>query len=207
MPSEAAAAVSTIGRSRWVVASITASQGCSPLARSMSIWSTRITELRMIMPLSAMMPRIATNPIGVPVGNSANTTPIRPSGATLITRNIFWKLLQLHYQNNQHQHDHDRKDGDYRVQPLGALLDCAAGFNRVALRQFFRQLGDRRRQLPIDCLGLDARDDIRLDGDRRQQIAPPDHRWLQLVLDACNLAQRDRLSVVQRDLQVPQGLQ
>jgi hypothetical protein len=36
------------------------------------------------MPLSAMMPRIATKPIGVPVGNNAMTTPIRPNGATLI---------------------------------------------------------------------------------------------------------------------------
>ena len=89
MPSEAAAAVSTIGRKRFVVASTTASQGCRPLAISMSIWSIRITELRMIIPLKAMIPRIATKPIGVPVDNKAATTPIRPSGATLITRNNF----------------------------------------------------------------------------------------------------------------------
>ena len=44
------------------------------------------------MPLNAMMPRIATKPIGVLVGNNAMTTPIRPNGATLMTRNIFWKL-------------------------------------------------------------------------------------------------------------------
>src|SRR5271169_6077823 len=30
-------------------------------------------------------------------------------------------------------------------------------------------------------------------------IVPPDHWWLQLILDACDLAQRDRLSAVQRD--------
>jgi hypothetical protein len=84
--------------------------------------------------------------------------------------------------------NHDRKHGDYRVEPLGALLDRASGFDRVALRQFFRQLGDRRRQLPINRLGLDAGHDIRLDGDRRQQIAPPDHWRLQLVLDARDLA-------------------
>jgi len=92
MPREAAAAVSTIGRMRCVVASITASQGCKPLAMSMSIWSIRITEFLMIIPLRAMIPRIATKPIGVPVGSNAMTTPIRPSGATLIARNIFWKL-------------------------------------------------------------------------------------------------------------------
>jgi phospholipid transport system substrate-binding protein len=55
IPSEAAAAVSTIGRMRFVVASITASQGCKPLAMSISIWSIRITELRMIMPLRAII--------------------------------------------------------------------------------------------------------------------------------------------------------
>ena len=44
------------------------------------------------MPISATMPRIATKPSGVPVGSSAATTPIRPSGATLITRKSFWKL-------------------------------------------------------------------------------------------------------------------
>ncbi|MNP02892.1 hypothetical protein D3C76_947570 [compost metagenome] len=45
-----------------------------------------------MMPISARMPRIATKPIGVPVGTSASTTPIRPSGATLATRNIFCTL-------------------------------------------------------------------------------------------------------------------
>jgi hypothetical protein len=42
MPREAAEAVSTIGRKPCAVASVTASQRCSPLARSMSIWSIRI---------------------------------------------------------------------------------------------------------------------------------------------------------------------
>ncbi|KEF90283.1 hypothetical protein RLJV_23575 [Pseudomonas aeruginosa] len=40
----------------------------------------------MMMPISARIPRIATKPIGVPVGSNAATTPISPSGATLATR-------------------------------------------------------------------------------------------------------------------------
>jgi hypothetical protein len=48
--------------------------------------------LRMIILLSAIMPRIATKPIGVPVGSNAITTPIRPNDATLITRNSIPKL-------------------------------------------------------------------------------------------------------------------
>ena len=46
----------------------------------------------MMMPISASTPRIATKPSGWPVGSSAATTPISPSGATLTTRNSFWKL-------------------------------------------------------------------------------------------------------------------
>ena len=45
-----------------------------------------------MIPISASTPRRATKPNGVPVGNSATTTPINPKGATLTTRNSFWKL-------------------------------------------------------------------------------------------------------------------
>jgi hypothetical protein len=38
----------------------------------------------MIMPISTL--RMAMKPMGVPVVSSAATTPMRPSGATLITR-------------------------------------------------------------------------------------------------------------------------
>ena len=75
MPRIAAAAVSMIGRNLWVVASITAFQGSTPCARSCSIWWTRITELRMIMPASAMMPSVAMKPIGVFVVSSAAGDP------------------------------------------------------------------------------------------------------------------------------------
>ncbi|MCY1175481.1 hypothetical protein D9M73_157230 [compost metagenome] len=46
----------------------------------------------MMIPISARIPRIATKPMGVPVGTSAITTPISPSGATLATRNSFCTL-------------------------------------------------------------------------------------------------------------------
>ena len=46
----------------------------------------------MIMPASAMMPSIAMKPIGVPVVSSAATTPMSPSGATLIT-SASWRKL------------------------------------------------------------------------------------------------------------------
>ncbi|MNJ71836.1 hypothetical protein D3C77_684280 [compost metagenome] len=48
--------------------------------------------MRMMMPINARIPRIATKPMGVPVGTSARTTPIKPSGATLATRKSFCTL-------------------------------------------------------------------------------------------------------------------
>jgi hypothetical protein len=59
----------------------------------------------------------------------------------------------------------------------------------------------------IDRLRLDTGNDIGLDRDGRQQIATPDRRLFELVLDARHLAQRDRLAIVQCDLQVSQRLQ
>ncbi|MNJ73308.1 hypothetical protein D3C77_700890 [compost metagenome] len=54
--------------------------------------SIRITALRTIIPTSAITPSCATNPIGVPVGNIAMTTPIKPNGAIASARNIREKL-------------------------------------------------------------------------------------------------------------------
>ena len=88
--------------------------------------------------------------------------------------------------------------------PLALSLD--AGFDRIAGRQFPLQFGERRGQLRIDRRRLDTRNDIGLNGDRRQQVAPPNRRLLELVLDRRDLAQWDRLPVIQRDLQIPQGL-
>ena len=46
----------------------------------------------MIIPLSAVMPRMATKPSGAWNMSSAATTPISPSGAVSSTMNIFEKL-------------------------------------------------------------------------------------------------------------------
>ena len=78
--STAAAAVSTIGRKRRTAASTMAFQVGTPRSRSCSIWSMRITELRMIMPISAITPSSATKPNGRFSSSSAAATPGRPSG-------------------------------------------------------------------------------------------------------------------------------
>ena len=76
--STAAAAVSAIGRSRWVAASTIASQVERPAAWLASIWSIRITELRWIMPISAITPSKATKPKGRFSNSKAAVTPAMP---------------------------------------------------------------------------------------------------------------------------------
>ena len=52
----------------------------------------RITELRAIIPVRASTPSNATKPMGLSARNRAPTTPMRPRGATLSTRNNWLKL-------------------------------------------------------------------------------------------------------------------
>ena len=46
----------------------------------------------MMMPMRAITPKVAMNPIGVLVASIVATIPISPSGATLITSKTRWKL-------------------------------------------------------------------------------------------------------------------
>ena len=77
----AAAAVSKIGRKRVIVALMMESHKLSPAARCWSIWSIRITELRIMIPDRANMPSCTTKPIGLPVKKRPMATPMIPSGA------------------------------------------------------------------------------------------------------------------------------
>jgi len=92
MASAAAAAVSTMGRQRRTAESMMASHGAEPSLMSCSIWSTRITELRMIMPNSAMTPRLATKPSGRCSSSKAKAAPATPSGPVRNTSKAREKL-------------------------------------------------------------------------------------------------------------------
>ena len=46
----------------------------------------------MTMPMSEMMPRMATKPMGAPDSNSAAATPMTASGPVATTRKSRWKL-------------------------------------------------------------------------------------------------------------------
>jgi len=88
----AASAVSTTGRARRTVASTMASLRAKPWATSVSIWSTRITALRMIIPASAINPSSATKPNGWLATFSPIDAPMMPSGAVRNTSNRREKL-------------------------------------------------------------------------------------------------------------------
>ncbi len=99
MASTAAAAVSTMGRMRRTALSTMASQAGIPLARSCSIWSIRITELRWIMPMSAITPSSATKPNGRFSASSAPATPAMPSGPVRNTSMARLKLCSCSINN------------------------------------------------------------------------------------------------------------
>ena len=90
----AAAAVNRIGRMRRTVASITAVHGGCPASMSCSIWSTRMIELRMIIPNSAMKPSIATKPNGTLPTKRNNVTPMMASGAVSSTSRVLLMLCR-----------------------------------------------------------------------------------------------------------------
>src|ERR1700737_1394350 len=79
-------------RARRTVASTIASLRVRPWATSVSIWSTKITALRMIIPASAINPSSATKPNGWLARFSPSEAPTMPSGAVRNTSSRREKL-------------------------------------------------------------------------------------------------------------------
>src|SRR5450830_100453 len=90
--STAAAAVNMIGRNRHTADSMTAVQGSTPASISCSIWSIKITELRMIITKSAITPNGATKPNGRCKMSNAIAAPATPKGPVKNTSNAREKL-------------------------------------------------------------------------------------------------------------------
>jgi hypothetical protein len=82
--------------------------------------------------------------------------------------------------------------------PLALSSTVPPALDRITRRQFLLQFGERRRQLCVDRFRLDAGDNVRLHGNRRQKTTTPDRRLFELVLDARHLNQRDRLPIPMR---------
>ena len=132
---------------RCSVASTTASQAARPSARSSSICTMRMTELRIRMPISASTPRIATKPSGAPLGSSAATTPISAERRHRDHQEQPVEALQLDHQDRRHDEQHQRDDGGDRPLRLGAVLDRAGDRDVVAGGSASRELAHARLEL------------------------------------------------------------
>ena len=102
----------------------------------------------MIMPLSAMTPRMATKPSGAWNSSSAATTPISPSGAVRNTIDISEKLCSCSIRMQQDRHQHHRRDRHQRRVRLVAFLDRAAHIDAIAGRQLRLDLFQRAAEWP-----------------------------------------------------------
>ena len=142
----------------------------------------------MIMPASAMMPSVAMKPIGVFVVSSAVATPMRPSGATLITMASLAEASELHHEHREHQGDHERKLGQQGGVALRALFDRAAGLEQRACRHRLAQLVDRVGDALVNEGRLQSWQRLRLHGDGGQAAAAPDIALIELVLEIGELA-------------------
>ena len=89
----------------------------------------------MIMPQSAVMPRIATKPSGAWNMSSAATTPISPSGAVRNTMNIREKLCSCSIRIVRIVTSITGKTASERTVGLVAFLDGAADVDAIAGRQ------------------------------------------------------------------------
>ena len=91
-PSDATRAVSSLGRRRVKVPSVTASRKGTPPARS---W---LMKLRSMMPLSTAMPETAMKPMpaeivnGIPRSQRASTPPVAAKGTQVKTKAACRKL-------------------------------------------------------------------------------------------------------------------
>ena len=109
---------------------------------SCSIWSTRIIELRMMMPDSAIVPSIATKPNGLSNTSSADGDADQAERRGQHDHQRAREALQLEHQQRQHDEDQQRHAGGDRLLALRRILDRAADFDAVAERQ--RARGRRR---------------------------------------------------------------
>ncbi len=74
---------------------------------SCSIWSTRITLLRMMMPASAITPRMATKPNAAWNMSSAAAAPMMPSGPVASTIMVLPKCCSWIMSSTRIDHQHD----------------------------------------------------------------------------------------------------
>ena len=204
----AASAVSATGRARRIVENTIASRRVSPRSRtSVSIWSTRMTVLRMSMPASAISPSSATKPNGLWARLSAIEAPTMPSGAVKNTIASREKLCIWIISSVSMVDDHDREQHEDRAVALLRFLDRAAHLDAIARRQRFADRGELRPERVRDVGRLRAVGDVAERDDDDLAVLAPDDRLLGRAHDMRDLADRDRDAVARRDREVADAVE
>ncbi len=158
---------------------------------SCSIWSTRITELRMIMPDSAIVPSMATKPNGTRNSSRNSVTPISPSGAVSNTITVRGKAAQLQHQQRRSPPARTAaRPPPPSVEPRSESSTVPPVSQQVAGRQRGAHLRQRRQDLRRHARRRDVAVDVGAHGDRRQAVAMPDDAVLEAVLERGDLRQR-----------------
>ena len=184
----AASAVNTTGRARRTVASTIASLRVSPCDTSVSIWSTKITALRMIMPASAIRPSSATKPNGWLATLSPNEAPIMPSGAVRNTSSSREKLCNWIISSVSITITISGNSTKIEALPLAEFLKSAAGLDPVGRLEMIADVLQFRPDLVGDVGRLHAVDrDVGPHRDRHIAVAPPQDRLLMRVFDLGDL--------------------
>ena len=152
----------------------------------------RMTELRMMMPSSAMTPRMATKPNGDCVDQQRGGRTDQPERTGEEDQHRLAEMLQLHHQEHHDDDQHDRRLGGDRCLAFGRILGAALDGDRVARRQLVAE----RLQLCVER----GRDVVRLHvvghrgahRDRRQAVAAPLDAGLERRHDLGELRDRHR---------------
>ena len=160
----------------------------------------------MIMPASAMMPSMAMKPMGVPVVSSAATTPMSPSGATLIT-SASWRKLPSCTMSAVSMSAIMSGTWARRAALLWSLFSTVPPvFEQCARRHRRAHALERGGDALVHEATAAPRQRLRLHGDGGQAAAAPDVALIELVLERRELAERHRGACRRRDLEIASRL-
>ena len=144
-------------------------------------------------------------PIGVLVVSSAMATPMRPSGATLITM-ASWRKLPSCTMSTVSIRVIMSGNWASRAALLCALFSTVPPVSSsVPAGIDLRELLDRAGDPLVNEGRLQPRQRLRLHGDGGQAAAAPDIALVELILEIGELAQRHGGARRRRDLQMAQG--
>jgi hypothetical protein len=145
------------------------------LGPTISIWSTRITELRTIMPTSARSPRWQQSRAAFR-DKQCSHHPDQSKGRDAQHQKQPAEALKLNHQHNKHDEKCCRNDRNAGRRRFSAFLNCPTGHNHISNRQLGIQHQDLRVQGINHCCRQHVCNQIALDSHCWISIPSPD-QW------------------------------